>query len=129
MIIESAHLFSENQVISAASTGSSVVDLMGTNRASYVMAWIFVNLTQGFTAGKVESVTLQTGDMEDLADAADIQRISVPTTVDQTNPNVLLQFRIPQGVKRYARLVYAASGSPVGGKVTASTSTGVAING
>ena len=129
MIIESAHLFSENQAISAASTQSAIVDLMGTNKTSYVMTWIFVNLTKGFSAGKIDSVKFQTGDSETLSDAFDLQTIGIPTNVDQKSPNVLLQFRIPQGTKRYARLVYAASGSPAGGTVTASTSAGVAING
>ena len=128
MIIEGAHIFSEHQAIGAASTNSATVDLMGTNKPAYVMTWLFVSLTKPFTAGRITAVALQTGDKEDLSDAETVQTVNIPASVPQTIPSVIAQMRIPQGVKRYARLVYTAN-SPAGGTVWAATAAGVAVHG
>ncbi len=126
MLVEGSQLFSEHQVISAASTTSKVIDL-GKNGDSYCPPWVSVNLTAPFTAGKIDSIKLQTSDTEAFSVVVDVQTITVPTTVVQSLPAVLLQLRLPQRMKRWARLVYTASGTPAGGKVFAAITGGVPL--
>ncbi|MDR3349761.1 MAG: hypothetical protein LBO03_09260 [Acidaminococcales bacterium] len=124
MIIEGAQVTAQNLAISAASTNTTPVDL-GLNGDYYdAQPWLFVNLTAGFTAGAIASVKVQTADAEAFAAAVDVMTVTVPTTIAQTAPAKLIVMKLPRGMKRWMRLVVAASGTPAGGAVFAGLSTG-----
>jgi hypothetical protein len=130
MLIEGAQVFAKDLAVTAASVNSGIVDL-GKNGDMYTMPWVEVNLTAPFTTGSLTGVKVQTADNEAFATPVDVQSLTVPTTVSQTAPAILLQFRLPFGMKRWARLVFIASApaesTPAGGRVFAGVTTGVPL--
>ena len=129
MIIEGVHLFSENQVINAASvTSEKALDILGQNGNAYHNPFFSVRLTKGFSAGAISKVAIQVSDNADMSGATTAIEYTVPAEIDQTKPAVLVQEILPRNLKKYCRLVYTAAGS-ADGEVFSGIVTGVPVNG
>lgn len=117
MVLDAKMIFCEDEAVSASMT-SKVVSL-GKNGAVVDPLTIQVNLTKGNTSGSIDTITLQSSEDEAFTKPITEAAYTVASSIDQTKPAVLAQFKSP--VKpggRYVRLAVAGS-TPVGGKLTA----------
>lgn len=129
MIIEGLHTFSEDQALTGASVSAArPIDVLGLNGNAYINPFVSIRLTQGFTAGAVSTIDLMTSDNADMSGAVKAVTYTVPATIDQTKPAVLVQETLPRNLKKYSSLIYNGT-DMAGGKVFASIVTGVATNG
>lgn len=120
-----AELFFDNAAAYAAGNSSKVVDL-GANGAIYNPIDIEVKLTTPATSGGITSVKLQSSATQDFASAVDECTYFVGSSVVQTVPCVVAQFKAPiKTGNRFVRLVYA--GTAAGAKVTSYMTNGVAV--
>lgn len=129
MIIEGAHLFSENQVIEGNSVKSTkALDLLGKNGNAYINPFLSIRLTKGFTAGSISKIAIQVSDNADMSGAETAIEYFISSSVNQTYPAVLVQETLPRNLKKYCQLVYTGT-AMAGGTVFASIVSGVPTNG
>lgn len=120
-----AELFFDNASTYAAGNSSKVIDL-GANGAVYNPIDIEVKLTTPATSGGVTSVKVQSSATEDFTSTTDECTYFVGSSIVQTVPCIVAQFKAPIKMgNRYVRLVYA--GTAAGAKVTAYMTNGVAV--
>lgn len=124
MMLDAELLFDENQSY-AAGNSSKVLDL-GANGAIYNPLDIEVKLVVPATSGGITSVKVQSSATEAFSAATDECTYFVGSSLDQTVPCTVAQFKAPiKPANRYVRLVYA--GTAAGAKVTSFITNGVAV--
>lgn len=118
-----------NDVATAASVTSEVLDI-GLGGGAFVHPlFIDVKLTAPVTSGKVETITVQSSATAAFAAPVTEMSVTVGASVNQTKKAATLaQFYAPiRAGNRYVRLVIAGN-APTGGKLTAYMSSGTAVN-
>ena len=133
-VIDAALVFLNNTAAGASVT-SDVCDL-GKNGSQVHQIYISVKLTEGVTAGAVESVKVQTATDADFTSPVDEMTVNIkPDKTKQKRPCHLASFYCPlEPSARYVRLVVAGSTTStaaaeaiVGGKLWAYISPDVQI--
>lgn len=128
MNVEGATILSEYQALTGTGgTSTKAIDVLGLNGNAYVQPHLTVRLTSPFTAGSITTVEIQTSDQADMSGAVTAVTYTIPATVIQTKPAVLLDERLPNNLKKYMQLKYTGTGM-TGGKVWASLVTGVSLS-
>ena len=105
-----ASLIFMNNVAAGASVTSDVLDL-GENGSLVHQIYVSVKLTEGVTAGAVESVKVQTSTDESFTSPVDEMTVNIKADkTKQKKPCALAQFYCPlEPSARYVRLVVAGS--------------------
>lgn len=108
-VIDAALVFM-NGTAAGASVTSDVCDL-GKNGSLVHQIYVSVKLTEGVTAGAVESVKVQTSADSSFSSPVDEMTVNIkPDKTKQKKPCTLAQFYCPlEPSARYARLVVAGS--------------------
>ena len=120
-----AELMFDNASAYAAGNSAKVIDL-GANGAVYNPLDIEVKLVVPASSGGITSVKVQSSATEGFDSATDECTYFVGSSVAQTVPCVVAQFKAPIKLgNRFVRLVYA--GTAAGAKVTAYMTNGVAV--
>ncbi len=130
MILDNELLFDDGSTdVGASVTSAKVIDL-GKNGSVYDPIDIQVNLSTANTAGTVASVKVQSSTDAAFTTPVDEATFYVPSSVKQTKPCVLAQFKCPITFQsRYVRLQYAGgTTAPTGGKITAFMTKGLAVS-
>lgn len=116
-----------NDEAAAASMTSAVLDL-GTKGGNVHPLFIDVKLTKAMTSGKMDTITVQSAATEAFSSPVTEMTVTVPASINQTAaPATLAQFFAPiKTSNRYVRITMAGT-SPVGGKVSAYMTSGIAV--
>ncbi|MEG2765756.1 MAG: hypothetical protein RR910_08405 [Acidaminococcaceae bacterium] len=126
-IIDNELVFDSDTIVSETFNSTNVIDL-GKNGSIYEPLDIQVNLTKACSAGKITSIKVQSSVDKTFTTAIDEASFSVPSSLVQTSPCVLAQFKCPISFKnRYVRLVYTGATGTTGGKVYAYMTNGLAV--
>lgn len=111
-------VFCLDKAVSSSGVTSDVVDL-GVAFPNIDPLYVNVKLSQGNTAGAVESITFQVADDEAFTTPVDVCTY-MPLVADQSVPCSLADFKAPiNPTKRYCRLSFTCSSAVAGGKITA----------
>ena len=108
-VIDAALVFMNNTA--AGTTVNSGVCDLGENGSVVHQIYVSVKLTEGVTAGAVESVKVQTSASSDFSSPVDEMTVNIkPDKTKQKKPCTLAQFYCPlEPSARYVRLVISGS--------------------
>lgn len=131
MYLDKQNLFSQNQAVTAAAAADNTVDLGPGDTGPSENISLFANAGTAFTGAGTLVVEVQT------ADEVNAGALVTPVTV-ATYPvanatlkagGKLVAARLPHGMKRYAGLNYAVTGTLNAGTITAGLVWDVQANG
>lgn len=123
MILDKENMFSENQAVTATAVSTDIVDLGPGDTGPSEGVSLFVTAGTAFTGAGTISVMVETSDELNGAGTALSGAVTVATYPVSNDALLaggkLVGARLPHGMKRYARLNYAVTGTVAAGTLTA----------
>ena len=123
MIMDKENLFSGDQAVTATALSANIVSLGAGDAGPSERLSLVVNAGTAFTgAGTMKVEVLTSDELNTAGDALNgaVTVASYPVTNDQLLAGgKLAAARLPHGMKKYARLNYAVTGTLADGKITA----------
>lgn len=120
MILDKLLLFSEGEEVKS-SKNSAVIDFKAGGDAVGQELTLEVRVVTAFAAGGSDTlqVKLQTSSDNFASDTTDVVLSPAVKINGFKAGKTFFKVRVPQGMKRYARLAYVVTGTVTAGKVTA----------
>lgn len=120
MILDKLLLFSEGEEVKS-SKNSAAIDFKAGGDAVGQELTLEVRVVTAFAAGGSDTlqVKLQTSSDNFASDTTDVVLSPAVKINGFKAGKTLFKVRVPQGMKRYARLAYVVTGTVTAGKVTA----------
>ena len=117
MIMDAMLLFSKEQEITADATSANAIDLGAAGDAVGQELTIRAVVTAAFTGLTNMTIKIQTS--ADGGVYTDVLLTPAIAVADLKKGAEILCVRVPKGLKRYVRLYYDVTGTPMAGKITA----------
>lgn len=124
MIIDKQNEFSDAQAITSGDAASENIIDLGADAAeiaAYVekCSKLAISVSEAFVGGTSLQIVLQTDDASDFGSAEDVIETPAILTADLVIGKKISIQSLPDGLKRYVRLLYKAVGTYTAGKINA----------
>lgn len=115
MIRDKENIYSNLQVVTATADSTNIIDHRAKGYA-YESLWLRVRVDTAFAGGTSLAVSLVTADDSSFStNAITFPVLAATVTASLTADTVLVQQRLPQGMRRYSKVVYTVVGTMTGG--------------
>jgi hypothetical protein len=128
MIRDAHNMYSNLQAVTVTADSTNILDQKAKGDA-YASMWLRIRVETAFASGTSIAVSLLTAD--DTAFSTNLTTFSIlPATVTAslTGDTVLYQARLPQGMRRYSKLVYTVVGTYTAGTINSELVTDIPTN-
>jgi hypothetical protein len=128
MIRDAFNTYSNLQAVTVTADSTNIIDQIAKGDA-YESLWLRARVETAFAGGTSLAISLVTAD--DVGFTTNVTAFPVlaaTVTASLTGDTVLVQQRLPQGMRRYSKMVYTVVGTMTAGTINAQLVTDIPTN-